>query len=52
MARAKRHFVPGKIWHITNRCHNREFLLKFGRDRRRWLQWLFIAKKRYGLTIT
>ena len=25
--------------------------VRFGRDRRRWLQWLFIAKKRYGLTI-
>ena len=29
MARAKRHFIPGQIWHITHRCHKREFLLKF-----------------------
>jgi hypothetical protein len=27
----------------------KEFLLKFGRDRRRWVQWLFEAKKRHGL---
>jgi putative transposase len=51
MARAKRHYLPGYAWHITHRCHGREFLLKFGRDRRRWVQWLFEAKKRYGLCI-
>ncbi len=21
MARAKRHYIPGQIWHITHRCH-------------------------------
>ena len=51
MARAKRHYIPGQIWHITHRCHKREFLLKLAKDRRRWLQWLFEAKRRYGLTI-
>ena len=39
------------IWHITHRCHKRDFLLKFARDRRRWLYWLYQARKRYGLTI-
>ncbi|MCP4269641.1 MAG: transposase, partial [Candidatus Brocadiaceae bacterium] len=33
MARAKRHYIPGQIWHITHRCHKREFLLKFAKDR-------------------
>jgi putative transposase len=28
-----------------------EFLLRFARDRRRYLQWLFEAKKRYGLSV-
>jgi hypothetical protein len=51
MARAKRHYLPGHVWHLTHRCHKKEFLLKFARDRRRWLQWLFEAKKRYGLCI-
>ena len=51
MARAKRHYIPGHIWHITHRCHKREFLLKFSKDRRRWLHWLFEAKRGYGLTI-
>jgi putative transposase len=51
MPRANRHFIPGFVWHITHRCHKKEFLLKFARDRRRWLQWLFEAKKRYGLCV-
>ena len=51
MARANRHFIPGYIWHLTHRCHKREFLFKFARDRNRWLQLLFVAHKRYGLSI-
>jgi len=51
MPRANRHYIPGHIWHITHRCHKKEFLLKFGRDRRRWLQWLFEARKRHGLSV-
>jgi putative transposase len=49
--RANRYHIPGCIWHITQRCHKREFLLKFGRDRRRWIRWLFEARKRYGLQV-
>jgi putative transposase len=51
MARANRHYIPGYIWHITHRCHKKEFLLKFGRDRRCWIEWLFEARKRYGLRV-
>jgi len=51
MSRAKLYYIPGLVWHITQRCHNRDFLLKFSRDRKRWLYWLFQAKKRYGLCI-
>jgi putative transposase len=51
LARANRHYLPGYVWHITHRCHKREFLLKFARDQRRWLQWLFEAKKRLGTSI-
>jgi putative transposase len=51
MPRANRHYIPGYIWHITHRCHKREFLLKFAKDRRRWMAWLFEARKRYGLSI-
>lgn len=51
MARANRHYVPGHVWHLTHRCHKREFLLKFSKDRLRWLQWLYEARKRYSLVI-
>jgi putative transposase len=51
MPRASRYHLPGYIWHITHRCHRRQFLLKFARDRRAWAQWLFEARKRYGLCV-
>lgn len=28
MPRAHRYILPGHIWHITRRCHQKEFLLK------------------------
>lgn len=51
MPRANRYHIPGYIWHLTHRCHKKEFLLKFSKDRRRWIEWLFQAKHRYGLRI-
>ncbi len=51
MARANRHHLPGYVWHITHRCHKREFLLKFSKDKKRWIYWLYEAKKRYDLSI-
>jgi REP element-mobilizing transposase RayT len=51
MPRANRHFLPGYVWHLTHRCHHKAFLLKFARDRRRYLHWLFEAKKRFGLSV-
>lgn len=51
MPRANRHFLPGQLWHITHRCHEKSFLFKFGRDRRAYRHWLFEAKKRFGLCV-
>lgn len=51
MPRANRIYCPGLVWHLTHRCHKKSFLLKFGRDRRRWRQWLFEATRRYGLCV-
>lgn len=51
MARAHRHFVPGHIWHITHRCHNKRFLLERAEDRQEWLFWLEKAKKRFDLPV-
>ena len=41
MPRASRYYIPGHVWHITHRCHKKEFLLKFAKDRQVWLDWLF-----------
>lgn len=51
MPRAKRTYIPGHIWHITQRCHKREFLLARHQDRKCWLHWLLQASHRYRLTI-
>lgn len=51
MPRANRFYLTGYAWHITHRCHKREFLLKFDKDKRRWIHWLFEAKKRFGLCV-
>ncbi len=51
MPRANRFFMPGGVWHVTHRCHNRKFLLKFERDRLRWRHWLFQSRKRFGLSV-
>ncbi len=51
MPRAKLFLIPGYIWHLTHRCHNRQFLLRFDRDRRVWMEWMYRAKTRYGLHV-
>jgi putative transposase len=43
--------LPGYVWHITHGCHRKSFLLKFARDRRSYLRWVFAAKKRFGLSV-
>lgn len=51
MPRANRDFGPGHVWHLTHRCHRRDFLLKFQRDRLCWCRWLFESRKRYDLCV-
>jgi len=51
MPRANRYSAPGYVWHLTHRCHKKEFLLKFSRDRQCWIRWLFEARKRFGLCV-
>ena len=33
MPRANRYILPSQLYHVTHRCHNRSFLLKFAKDR-------------------
>ena len=48
MTRAKNNLVSGLVWHLTHRCHDQKFLLKFARDRKRWMYWMFVAKQKYN----
>ena len=51
MPRANRYRVSGQVWHITQRCHREQFLLKFTRDRRAWVRWMYEARKGFGLCV-
>jgi len=51
MPRANRYFIPGYIWHLTHRCHKKDYLFKFQKDRASWMHWLFQAKKRFNIII-
>jgi hypothetical protein len=39
--RANRYIVPGRVYHLTHRCHDRQFLFKFARDRDRYRRLLW-----------
>ncbi len=51
MPRAHRYYLPGHIWHLTHRCHNREFLLQEPTVRRQWIGWVRKAQTKYGLIV-
>ncbi len=51
MPRAYRNYIPGQIWHITHRCHDKEPLLGFERDRQNWINWLSLARERFSLQV-
>lgn len=51
MPRGHRFHLDGAVYHVTDRCHRKQFLLKFARDRRAWIRWLYQARKRYGLSV-
>jgi len=48
---APRHYPPEHVWHLTQRCHRRQFLVKVLKDRRRWIDWLYTARMRFGLCV-
>ena len=51
MPRGSRYWLAGHVWHLTHWCHRRQFLLRFARDRRLWLRWLYEARRRHGLCV-
>lgn len=51
MPRATRYLREGYTFHLTHRCHDRRFLLKFARDRDVYREWLRVGVKRYGVPV-
>jgi putative transposase len=51
MLRSQYSADAGRVWHITQRCHKQQFLLRSEVDRRRWMYWLYQARKLYGLHV-
>ena len=51
MPRANRYVVPGKLYHLTPRCHNRQFLFKFARDRDQYRQLLWRILREFPVTV-
>jgi len=51
MPRAGRYILPRQLYHITHRCHDRAFLLRFARDRCAYRDWLREGSARYHVSI-
>ena len=51
MPRANRYLLDQQVYHLTHRCHDRQFLLKFARDRDEYRYWLWEGARRFGVAI-
>jgi len=51
MPRGNRYILPGYVYHLTHRCHNRSFLFKFVRDRTEYRRRLREAVREFGISI-
>jgi len=51
MPRANRYILPGQHYHVTHRCHNRSFLLRFARDREEYRRRLREALGQFGVKL-
>jgi putative transposase len=51
MPRSNRYLVAGYIYHLTHRCHNREFLLKRVRERDVYRKWLREGVRRFNVSL-
>ena len=51
MPRANRYILPGYVYHLTHRCHNRSFLLRFAIDRNAYLLRLRKSAREYQISI-
>lgn len=51
MPRRKRGWIDNACYHITHRCHNKEFLFHYKKYRRYYVRHLFEMRKRYKIDV-
>jgi putative transposase len=51
MPRANRYILPGYVYHLTHRCHNRKFLLRCRLDRIEYCSRLRHAARKYRISL-
>jgi putative transposase len=51
MPRASRYLQEGYTYHLTHRCHDRRFLLRFKREWKAYREWLRVGANRYGVPV-
>ena len=51
MPRANRYFIPGKFYHLTHRCHDRQFLFKFAKDRDDYRKAVWESLRRFAVQV-
>jgi len=51
MARSSEYLLPGYTYHLTQRCHDRQFLLRFARDRDAYREWLREGVRRHNVPV-
>lgn len=51
MPRANRYLLAGYTYHLTHRCRDRQFLLRFAKDRNAYREWLRIGAGRYEVPV-
>ncbi len=51
MPRANRCILPGEIYHLTHRCHNKRFLFRFGLDRTEYCKRLRASVRLHRISL-
>ncbi len=51
MPRASRYLLEGYTYHLTHRCHDRRFLLRFRQERDAYREWLRIGVRRHRVSV-
>jgi putative transposase len=51
MPRANKYVLPGYAYHLTHRCHDREWLLKFALDRNEYRTRLWLTLRDSGVSL-